>query len=83
MTKNYLEYDIREIDGNTELYWQSEATEEYVRIVLTGKGQLISYERVSPGHKEIFRLDDYVFDSPDFTMEDVGTIFESIYAEQE
>ena len=83
MAQNCQEFDIREIDGNTEFYWQAEATEEYIRIVLTEKGQLISYERVSPGYKEIFRLDDYVFDSPDFTMEDVGTIFESIYAEQE
>jgi len=28
-----------------------------------------------------FRLENYVFDSPDFTMEDVGAKYESIKAE--
>lgn len=48
-------------------------------IVLTEGGQLISSE--SNGYS--FRLENYVFDSPDFTMEDVGPIYESIKADQE
>lgn len=48
-------------------------------IVLTEGGQLISSE--SNGYS--FRLENYVFDSPDFTMEDVGPIYERIKADQE
>ena len=78
-----LNCSIREADGNTELYWQGETEEEYYSIVLTEKGQLISYEVVGENYKTVFKLYDYVFDSPDFTMEDVGTIYESIREEQE
>lgn len=74
-------YDIRESDGFIELYHQKE--DGYSRIVLTEKGQLISLESIWGEGKSIFRLDDYVFDSPDFTMEDVEQIYESIKAEDE
>ncbi|NLT09550.1 MAG: hypothetical protein GXY08_08620, partial [Ruminococcus sp.] len=56
---------------------------EYERIVLTEKGQLISYEFKGGNVTIIFKLDDYVFDSPDFTMEDVSVIYENMKNEHE
>ena len=44
---------------------------------------LISYEKSSENYSSSFILDDYVFDSPDFTMEDVGTVYERIGTERE
>ena len=52
-------------------------------IILNENGQLISYEMTSGTYSEKFEIDDYVFDSPDFTMEDVGTIYDSIKAESD
>jgi hypothetical protein len=77
------EYNIesRDIGGGktayqiTDNYYDSEVSH---KIVLTEGGQLISSE--SNGYS--FRLENYVFDSPDFTMEDVGPIYESIEADQ-
>lgn len=77
------EYNIESRDiggGKTEYqitgnYYDSEVSH---KIVLTEGGQLISSE--SNGYS--FRLENYVFDSPDFTMEDVGPIYESIEADQ-
>ena len=54
-----------------------------VRIVLNENGQVLTYETNLEGYKSIFRLDDYVFDSPDFTIEDVDSVCESIKKEQE
>lgn len=69
--------------GKTEYNISGRQNENYNErnetIVLTEGGQLISCE--SDGYS--FRLENYVFDSPDFTMEDVGPIYESIKADQE
>ena len=69
--------------GKTEYNISGRQNENYNErnetIVLTEGGQLISSE--SNGYS--FRLENYVFDSPDFTMEDVGPIYESIKADQE
>ena len=76
-------YQITESDGKIELYSHGATDGCYTRIILTEKGQLISYESIGPSYKTIFKLDDYEFDSPDFTMEDVGQLYESIKAEEE
>ena len=83
------EYSIeeREADGNTEITIQNKSTDKEniysVTIVLNKKGQLISYDSKGVNHNVSFKLDDYVFDSSDFYMEDVGTIYEKIKEDQE
>ena len=69
-----------ECDGNTEILYGSpdDDPNERTRILLTPNGQLISYEGKKYGDKISFKLDDYVFDSPDFTMEDTASIYEKI-----
>ena len=76
-------YQITESNGKIELYSHGATDGFYTRIILTERGQLISYENIGPSYKTIFKLDDYEFDSPDFTMEDVGQLYESIKAEEE
>lgn len=76
-------FEIIEADGLVTLYSEGENDGEYIRIVLTERGQLISYEKSSENYSSSFILDDYVFDSPDFTMEDVGTVYERIGTERE
>ena len=76
-------YQITESDGKIELYSHGATDGCYTRIILTESGQLISYENIGTSYESIFKLDDYEFDSPDFTMEDVESIYESIKEEDE
>ena len=76
-------YQITESNGKIELYSHGATDGFYTRIILTERGQLISYENIGPSYKTIFKLDDYEFDSPDFTMEDVGQLYESMKADEE
>ena len=82
-TEGNHSYEISEADGCIEGFLSGENGEVYGRVVLTEKGQLISYEVKGSNYTINFKLDDYVFDSPDFTMEDVGVLYESIKAESE
>ncbi len=77
-----LKIESRDIGGGKTEYQITDKNNDIEimnTIVLTEGGQLISSE--SNGYS--FRLENYVFDSPDFTMEDVGPIYESIKADQE
>ena len=76
-------YQITESDGKIELYSHGATDGCYTRIILTESGQLISYENIGTSYESIFKLDDYEFDSPDFTMEDVESIYESIKEDEE
>ncbi len=82
-TEGNHSYEISEADGCIEGFLSGENGEVYRRIVLTEKGQLISYEFKGGNVTIIFKLDDYVFDSPDFTMEDVSVIYENMKNEDE
>lgn len=77
---NNFTFEINEVDGNTEILYRSpyDDPNERTRILLTPNGQLISYEGKKYGSKTSFKLDDYVFDSPDFTMEDTASVYEKI-----
>ena len=89
-----IDYDINvnKKDGNSEItvYCKDVSVEGYyeyknstINLVLNEKGQILSYEYITQGYKEAFKLDDYVFDSPDFIMEDTESIYNSIKTEQE
>ena len=54
-----------------------------VALVLSKKGQVLSYRATYPNSSVSFVLDNYVFDSPDFTIEDVDSVFNTIKAEQD
>lgn len=57
-------------------------TDKDVTLVLSRNGQVISYSVTSPDYNVSFVLDDYVFDSPDFTMENTEYVYDSIMKEQ-
>ena len=81
-------FEEREVDGNTEITVHRESTEAAYynysyTLVLNEKGQLISYDSNGSDSHTSFKLDDYVFDSPDFTMEDISPVYDSIKAEQD
>ena len=87
--KTRYSYESKEIDGNTEYkvtinYTDYTSTEQtsVVTILLTPNGQLLAYESDGPNYKTTFALDDYVFDSPDFTMEDVSAEYDKIIADE-
>ena len=86
--KSVYSFEKREAGGNTEITVHSKSKDvDYnnfaFKIILNEKGQLISYDFYREEYNVSFKLDDYVFDSPDFTMEDVGPVYESIQAETE
>lgn len=90
MAQDYAskDYDItvNKKDGNSEitLYIEDGNNDRSSAIILLNeKGQILSYEMITPYYKESFKLDDYVFDSPDFIMEDTEYIYNSIKTEQE
>lgn len=90
-----IDYDINvnEMDGNSEItvYCKDVSEEGYnehknstINLVISEKGQILSYEFINQGgHKESFKLDNYVFDSQNFIMEDVESIYNNIKTEQE
>lgn len=89
-----IDYDINvnKKDGNSEItvYCKDVSVEGYyeyknstINLVLSEKGQLLSYEYITQGYKEAFKLDNYEFDSPNFIMEDVEAIYNTIRIEQE
>ena len=89
MAQDYVskDYDItvNKKDGNSEitLYIEDGNNDRSSAIILLNeKGQILSYEMITPYYKESFKLDDYVFDSPDFIMEDTESIYNSIKTEQ-
>ena len=49
-----------------------------VALVLSKKGQVLSYRATYPNSSVSFVLDNYVFDSPDFTIEDVDSVFNTM-----
>lgn len=77
-----------EVNGNTEIkihssetdYDNNEITSD-ITIVITPNGQLISYRYESDNHIESFTLDNYVFDSPDFTMVDTQDMYDRLKKE--
>ena len=73
-------FESREVDGNTEITTHSKepSNNEKTTILLTPNGQLISCEYSNDAYKISFKLDDYVFDSPDFTMADTASVYEKI-----
>ena len=73
-------FDTRDVDGNTEITVRSSNT-QYI-ILLTPKGQLISYEYTDGTIKKSFVLEDYVFDSQDFYMHDVQGVYDRIKVEE-
>jgi len=84
-----LAFDVSNNDGKREyhIHTQDEQGREHETwLILTENWQLISYEQIytePDGFKSrtLFRLDDYEFDSPDFTMEDVMPEFEKLEKE--
>lgn len=86
-----MDYDIsvNEKDGNSEITINTkDSNNDYsstsvITLLLTKKGQLLSYELITPDYKESFKLDNYEFDSPDFIMEDVEPIYNSIKTEED
>lgn len=80
--------EITAVNGNTEIkihtsetdYDNNEITSD-ITIVLTPNGQLISYRYESDNHIESFTLDNYVFDSPDFTMVDTQDMYDRLKKE--
>ena len=82
-------FEERKVDGNTEITVNNKSKDgenqynSVATIVLNENGQLISYDTIGGNHNVSFKLDEYVFDSPDFTMEDVGTIYERIKEDRE
>ena len=84
-----LAFDVSNKDGKREYHiitQDGNGSEKETWLVLTENWQLISYEEIytnTDGFKSrtLFRLDDYEFDSPDFTMEDVMPEFEKLEKE--
>ncbi len=84
-----LAFDVSNKDGKIEYHILTEdkyKVKKETWLVFTEKWQLISYEIIytySEGDKTrtLFRLDDYEYDSPDFTMEDVMPEFEKLEKE--
>ena len=80
--------EITAVNGNTEIkihtsetdYDNNEITSD-ITIVITPNGQLISYRYESDNHIESFTLDNYVFDSPDFTMVDTQDMYDRLKKE--
>lgn len=80
--------EIATVNGNTEIkihtsetdYDNNEITSD-ITIVITPNGQLISYRYESDNHIESFTLDNYVFDSPDFTMVDTQAMYDRLKKE--
>ncbi|MBQ7028512.1 MAG: hypothetical protein IJN14_08985 [Ruminococcus sp.] len=80
--------EIAAVNGNTEIkihtsetdYDNNEITSD-ITIVITPNGQLISYRYESDNHIESFTLDNYVFDSPDFTMVDTQDMYDRLKKE--
>ncbi len=80
--------EITSVNGNTEIkihtsetdYDNNEITSD-ITIVITPNGQLISYRYESDNHIESFTLDNYVFDSPDFTMVDTQDMYDRLKKE--
>lgn len=80
--------EIATVNGNTEIkihtsetdYDNNEITSD-ITIVITPNGQLISYRYESDNHIESFTLDNYVFDSPDFTMVDTQDMYDRLKKE--
>lgn len=80
--------EITAVNGNTEIkihtsetdYDNNEITSD-ITIVITPNGQLISYRYESDNYIESFTLDNYVFDSPDFTMVDTQDMYDRLKKE--
>ena len=79
-----------EVNGNTEIKIHSSETDydnkgrdSDTTIVLTPGGQLLSYEVKSEQSVLYFTLDNYVFDSPDFTMADTQDLYDRFKNEAE
>ena len=85
-----IKYEIRTeplSDGNTRYIVKTEDVSgsdykaynnDSFTLILNEKGQILSFESSGNNANGSFRLDDYVFDSPDFTMEDVEPLFDEM-----
>ena len=78
----------READGNTEIIIGPKNEKDRYSlptytILITLKGQLLSYECREQRQTVSFKLDDYNFDSAGFMIDEVGAAYESIKKEVE
>ena len=75
----------KDVNGNqeitihiSELDYDGKEITSSMTLVFTPNGQLISYKAENQYSRVTFTLDDYVFDSPDFTMEDTQAAYDRI-----
>ena len=77
--------ETRDVNGNQEITihtsepnYDGKEIVFNMTLVFTPNGQLISYMGENQYSKATFTLDDYVFDLPDFTMDDTQAAYDRI-----